>query len=80
MYDVLIDAYTLQSSGVYVELTATRRTSLTRFTFPANMTLPRVVVDITNDGQQSGTEANFQVNPRTGRVSGAWFRPPTVYV
>ncbi|KAI0260073.1 glycoside hydrolase family 92 protein [Gloeopeniophorella convolvens] len=60
------------STGVRVELTATRRTSLQRHTFPSRSDgrVPRINVDITNDGQQSSTVPSMIVNPNTGRVMG----------
>ncbi|KAI0055360.1 glycoside hydrolase family 92 protein [Artomyces pyxidatus] len=60
------------STGVRVELTATRRTSLQRHTFPARADgrIPRINVDITNDGQQSSTVPTMTVDPTTGRVVG----------
>ncbi|THH17239.1 hypothetical protein EW146_g3530 [Bondarzewia mesenterica] len=59
------------SSGVRVELTSTRRASIQRHTFPATESvLPRIVVDLTNDGQQSSTDPVMLVDPDTGRVTG----------
>ncbi|KAI0319732.1 glycoside hydrolase family 92 protein [Amylostereum chailletii] len=60
------------SSGVRVELTATRRTSIQRHTFPPNAegTLPRINVDITNDGQSSSEDPTILIDPVTGRVKG----------
>ncbi|KAI0081607.1 glycoside hydrolase family 92 protein [Panus rudis PR-1116 ss-1] len=58
------------TSGIRVELTATRRTALHRYTFPAGTTHPRMLVDITNDGQQSGSDPTMQLDPATGRVTG----------
>ncbi|KAJ3558216.1 hypothetical protein NM688_g1058 [Phlebia brevispora] len=59
------------STGVRVELTATRRTALHRYTFPAGTANPRIMVDITNDGQQSSTEPVMLLNATTARVTGA---------
>ncbi len=69
------------TNGVGVELTATRRASLHRYIFnhssaspPIDPTLdnrPRILVDITNDGRQTGTEAKAIVVPETGRVMGS---------
>ncbi|KAI0062314.1 glycoside hydrolase family 92 protein [Artomyces pyxidatus] len=60
------------SSGVRVELTATRRTSLQRHTFPPSKTgiLPRINVDISNDGQMSAISPTVEIDPKTGRVTG----------
>ena len=41
-----------------------------RYTFPANSTTPRLVVDITNDGQQSNSLPLVNVDPSSGRVTG----------
>ncbi|KAI9449063.1 glycoside hydrolase family 92 protein [Lactarius psammicola] len=64
--------FTRLSSGVEVRLTATRRTSLQRYTFPPNPhgLLPRINVDITNDGQQSSQRPTISIDPGTGRVTG----------
>ncbi|KAF7332630.1 Glycoside hydrolase family 92 protein [Mycena kentingensis (nom. inval.)] len=56
------------STGVRVELTATRRTALHRYTFPANSTDPRILLDITNDGQVSGVSPELTINPLSGRM------------
>jgi len=53
-----------------VELTAARRTALHRYTFPLNTTEPRMLVDITNDGQRSGIDTTMTLDPMTGRVIG----------
>ncbi|KAL0565603.1 hypothetical protein V5O48_016419, partial [Marasmius crinis-equi] len=58
------------SNSIRVELTSTRRTALHRYTFPASSTLPRMVVDVTNDGQQSGRDQELHVNTTTARVRG----------
>lgn len=58
------------STGVQVELTASRRTALHRYTFPPSSREPRIVVDITNDGLTSNTEPVVNVNTATGRVTG----------
>ncbi|KAI0040367.1 glycoside hydrolase family 92 protein [Auriscalpium vulgare] len=60
------------STGVRVELTATRRTSLQRHTFPprSDGLIPRINVDISNDGQQSSTVPTMVVDPTSGRVTG----------
>ncbi|KAJ7274823.1 glycosyl hydrolase family 92-domain-containing protein [Mycena rebaudengoi] len=56
------------STGVRVELAATRRTGLHRYTFPSTSTVPRILLDITNDGQTSGISPELTINPRTGRM------------
>ncbi|KIK62122.1 glycoside hydrolase family 92 protein [Collybiopsis luxurians FD-317 M1] len=62
------------STDIRVELTTTRRTALHRYTFPANSSHPRLLVDLTNDGQQSGYDVTLDLDPSTGRVTGdAWF-------
>lgn len=68
------------STDIRVELTATRRTALHRYTFPsappvpqAGLTSdwrPRILVDITNDGKFSGNHEWVMVNPETGRITG----------
>ncbi|CUA70386.1 putative glycosidase Rv0584 [Rhizoctonia solani] len=57
-------------SGVGVELAATRRAALHRYTFPKNSKEPRILVDITNDGQQSATNPFTLIDPTTGRTTG----------
>ncbi|KAF9229643.1 glycoside hydrolase family 92 protein [Gyrodon lividus] len=59
------------STGVRVELTASRRAALHRYTFPASSRKPHILVDITNDGLSSNTEPFANVDPITGRVTGA---------
>ena len=59
-----------QSTDIRVELTSTRRTALHRYTFSASSQQPRIVVDITNDGQQSSTNPVMTIDPTTGRVVG----------
>ncbi|EIN11122.1 glycoside hydrolase family 92 protein [Punctularia strigosozonata HHB-11173 SS5] len=58
------------TTGIRVELTATRRTALHRYTFPASVTQPRMVVDISNDGLQSSTIPIMTLDPNTSRVVG----------
>ncbi|KAH7921949.1 glycoside hydrolase family 92 protein [Leucogyrophana mollusca] len=58
------------STGVRVEVTASRRAALHRYTFPASSREPRIIVDITNDGLNSNTEPVVKVDPSTGRVTG----------
>ncbi|KAI0658157.1 glycoside hydrolase family 92 protein [Cubamyces menziesii] len=58
------------STNIHVELTATRRAALHRYTFPSSATIPRLVVDITNDGQQSNSLPIVHIEPDTGRVTG----------
>lgn len=53
-----------------MELTSTRRVALHRYTFPAWSDQPRIVVDITNDGQQSSTNPVMTIDPTSGRVVG----------
>ncbi|EKM57353.1 glycoside hydrolase family 92 protein [Phanerochaete carnosa HHB-10118-sp] len=59
------------STGIRVELTTTRRTALHRYTFPAGTVNPRIMVDITNDGEQSSTNPEMLLNATTARVTGA---------
>ena len=54
-----------------VELTSTRRTALHKYTFPVSSEKPRIVVDITNDGQQSSTNPFMTIDPGSGHVVGA---------
>ncbi|KAF5349763.1 hypothetical protein D9758_010174 [Tetrapyrgos nigripes] len=58
------------SNSMRVELTAARRTALHRYTFPQNTAHPRMLVDITNDGQRSGIDIVMTIDPLTGRVMG----------
>ncbi|PPR02812.1 hypothetical protein CVT26_009598 [Gymnopilus dilepis] len=58
------------SNSIRVELTATRRTALHRYTFPAGTVHPRLLVDITNDGQKSSTDPVMTIDPDTARVKG----------
>ncbi|KAH7911239.1 glycoside hydrolase family 92 protein [Hygrophoropsis aurantiaca] len=58
------------STGIRVEVTASRRVALHRYTFPPSSREPRIVVDITNDGLNSNTEPTIKVDPTTGRVTG----------
>ncbi|OCH84461.1 glycoside hydrolase family 92 protein [Obba rivulosa] len=58
------------STDIRVELTATRRTAIHRYTFPDSSVNPRLVVDITDDGQQSMTDPVLTIDPDTGRITG----------
>ncbi|KAF9044979.1 glycoside hydrolase family 92 protein [Panaeolus papilionaceus] len=58
------------TSNVHAELTSTRRTALHRYTFPPGTTNPRILVDITNDGQKSSTNAEGTIDPVSARVKG----------
>ncbi|KAI0697371.1 glycoside hydrolase family 92 protein [Cytidiella melzeri] len=58
------------STNIRVELTSTRRTALHRYTFPAGTQNPRIMVDVTNDGQQSSTDPIMLLNGTTARVTG----------
>ncbi|KXN83542.1 hypothetical protein AN958_01251 [Leucoagaricus sp. SymC.cos] len=58
------------SNSIRVELTATRRTALHRYTFPAGTKHPRIAVDITNDGQRSSTNPVMELDPNTAQVKG----------
>ena len=64
------------STGIRVELTATRRTALHRYTFPpvpeapSTDFRPRIIVDIQNDGQRSASNAEMSIDPVTGRMMG----------
>lgn len=58
------------STGIRVELTSTRRTGLHRYTFPPGTVEPRMVVDITDDGQMSSTFPVMTLDPSTARVTG----------
>ncbi|KAF8193206.1 glycoside hydrolase family 92 protein [Mycena galopus ATCC 62051] len=57
------------STGVRVELAATRRTGLHRYTFPSTSTTPRILMDVTNDGQISAISPELHINPDTGRMT-----------
>lgn len=41
-----------------------------RYTFPAGTINPRILVDITNDGQQSSTDPVMFLNDTSGRITG----------
>ncbi|KAJ7751505.1 glycoside hydrolase family 92 protein [Mycena maculata] len=56
------------STGVRVELAATRRTGLHRYTFPSTSIVPRILLDVTNDGQLSTISPELTINPETGRM------------
>ncbi|KZP14452.1 glycoside hydrolase family 92 protein [Athelia psychrophila] len=58
------------STDIRVELTATRRTALHRYTFPTSSAHPRIVVDISDDVPLSSTDVEGDVDPNTGRVTG----------
>ena len=61
------------SNGIQAEMTATRRTALHRYTFPANDTegyFPAILLDLKNDGQVSGMNCKLSVNPDNGRMKG----------
>ncbi|KAF8652642.1 hypothetical protein AX16_004274 [Volvariella volvacea WC 439] len=58
------------TNGIRVELTATRRAALHRYTFPVGTAHPRIAVDLTNDGQRSSTEPVMTLDPKTARVVG----------
>ncbi|KAG7090436.1 hypothetical protein E1B28_009555 [Marasmius oreades] len=58
------------SNDIRVELTATRRAALHRYTFPSSVASPHMVVDITNDGQRSSRDAEMSLDPKTARVQG----------
>jgi len=60
----------MQSTGIHVELTTSRRAALHRYTFPIGTTEPRILVDITNDGQRSGRNPTVSIDPQTGQVEG----------
>ncbi|KAH8104834.1 glycoside hydrolase family 92 protein [Cristinia sonorae] len=56
------------TNGIRVELTATRRTALHRYTFPAGVVNPRLIIDFTNDGSRSATSPEGIIDSKTGRV------------
>ncbi|KAF9531263.1 hypothetical protein CPB83DRAFT_131726 [Crepidotus variabilis] len=57
------------TTGVRVELTATRRTALHRYTYHPGTKQPRILVDFTNDGGLTGVDPEGTVDPK-GRISG----------
>ncbi|KAI0767769.1 glycoside hydrolase family 92 protein [Fomes fomentarius] len=57
------------STNVRVELTATKRAALHRYTFPSNAAIPRLVIDVTNDGQQSSANPIVHIDTDTSRVT-----------
>ncbi|KAG6810816.1 hypothetical protein H0H92_010206 [Tricholoma furcatifolium] len=58
------------TNGIRVQLTSTRRTALHRYTFPPGTTEPRIMLDLTNDGQQSSTDPVMTLDPETGEMQG----------
>ncbi|TEB24719.1 hypothetical protein FA13DRAFT_1738929, partial [Coprinellus micaceus] len=58
------------TNGIRVELTATRRTALHRYTFPAGTKQPRILVDVTNDGQRSSTKPLVTIDSLEGKGTG----------
>ncbi|KAI3611728.1 glycoside hydrolase family 92 protein [Moniliophthora roreri] len=58
------------SNSIRVELASTRRTALHRYTFPAESVTPRILLDVTNDGQISGIDPTMVIDPETGRIIG----------
>ncbi|ETW77620.1 glycoside hydrolase family 92 protein [Heterobasidion irregulare TC 32-1] len=70
-FSQLHDSGTGGSNGVRVELSSTRRASIQRYTYPSkSLDLPRIAVDLTNDGQQSSTDPVMLIDPESGRVTG----------
>ncbi|KAG6909314.1 hypothetical protein DXG01_001113 [Tephrocybe rancida] len=69
-FSQLHDDGTGGTNSIRVELTATRRTALHRYTFPAGTTNPRILFDLTNDGQQSSTDPVLTLDPGTGKLEG----------
>ncbi|KAF9052316.1 glycoside hydrolase family 92 protein [Hymenopellis radicata] len=57
------------TNSIRVELTATRRTALHRYTFPPASKTPRILLDVTNDGQISANDITMLVDPDTGRMT-----------
>ncbi|KAL1948226.1 hypothetical protein VTO73DRAFT_12301 [Trametes versicolor] len=57
------------TTDVRIELTATRRAALHRYTFPPDTAIPRMVVDVTNDGQSSNSNPIVHIDKDTGRVT-----------
>ena len=45
----------------------------TSYTFPEGTKTPRLVVDLTNDGQKSSTDPVMDLDPDTARVTGQSF-------
>ncbi|KAF8624690.1 hypothetical protein AX17_007021 [Amanita inopinata Kibby_2008] len=58
------------TNDIRVELTATRRTALHRYTFPEGTAQPRIIVDITNDGLLSSLDPVMSFDPSTAQVKG----------
>ncbi|KAK1226708.1 hypothetical protein PQX77_010311 [Marasmius sp. AFHP31] len=58
-------------NSICVELASTRRTAL-RYTFPAESITPRILLDVTNDGQISGVDPEMSIDPETGRMAGSF--------
>ncbi|KAK0209677.1 glycosyl hydrolase family 92-domain-containing protein [Armillaria fumosa] len=57
------------SNSIRVELTSTRRAALHRYTFPEESTTPRILLDVTNDGQISTNDITMLINSETGRMT-----------
>lgn len=63
------------STDIRVELTATHRTALHRYTFPSNSTEPRLLLDLTTDGMKKGYKPTILIDPTKARITGdAWFQ------
>ncbi|KAF9059872.1 glycoside hydrolase family 92 protein [Rhodocollybia butyracea] len=63
------------STDIRVELTATHRTALHRYTFPSNSTEPRLLLDLTTDGMKQGYKPTMLIEPIKARITGdAWFQ------
>ncbi|KAJ4470945.1 glycoside hydrolase family 92 protein [Lentinula aciculospora] len=58
------------STDIRAELTTTRRTALHRHTFPSSSSEPRLLVDLTDDGLQSGYDVTLLIDPTSGRSFG----------
>ncbi|CAL1712506.1 unnamed protein product [Somion occarium] len=58
------------STSIRVELTATRKVALHKYTFPAGTQNPRILLDLTDDGQRSGRNPVMELDPATGRIKG----------
>ncbi|KAF9261888.1 hypothetical protein L218DRAFT_463546 [Marasmius fiardii PR-910] len=57
------------SNSIRVELASTRRTALHRYTFPPESLTPRILLDVTNDGQVSGINPEMVIDTQTGRIT-----------
>ena len=59
------------TNDIRVELTSTRRAALHRYTFPEEFLVPRILIDVSNDGLSSATNPEWSIEKETGRMTAA---------